>query len=148
VVLDAGQYGLLKVRLGSTVTFTGGVYHFDEWDVRDNVNLYFAEPTEIRVAGKLATGNGTYSGPAPGAVDLDARDIVIYVNGINGSNGGVHALVKAAKFGLNNTLITNVYVPNGTCLIREGSAATGAFLGRWVIIGYHVTVDYMSVWSK
>jgi len=87
LTLDAGSYGLLKARLGSTVIFTGGVYDFSEWDVGENMQLHFQAPSEIRVAVKLSVDQGSYLGPEPGSSGLDGRDIVIYVTGIKGSNG-------------------------------------------------------------
>ena len=58
--LDAGSYGLLKARLGSTVTLTGGVYNFTEWDVGENVQLHFPAPSEIPIAGMLVVEKPGY----------------------------------------------------------------------------------------
>lgn len=88
LTLDPGSYGLLRARNGSTVTFCGGTYDFSEWDVGENVQLLFQGPGEIRISGKLAVEQGSYLGPEPGSSGLDARDIVIYVTGINGGSGG------------------------------------------------------------
>jgi hypothetical protein len=144
--LEPGSYGALDVRNGSTITLTGGVYDFAEWNIGDNVNLYFGAPTEIRIADKLATGQGCYIGPAPQASGLGAKDVIIYVMGENGSTGKLGGTPKAAKLGIGNTVYANIYVPNGTLRIREQSAATGSFLGRWIVIGYNVTVTLDSGW--
>lgn len=144
LTLDAGSYGLLKASAGATITFTGGVYNFQEWDLGLNTSVYFAAPTEIRIADKLRVEQGSYVGPAPSATDLDATDIVIYVTGQNGSSGLLGGTPKAAHFGINSTVIANVYAPSGTLWIRQGSTARGAFLGRWVDIGIGVQVTLES----
>jgi hypothetical protein len=143
LTLDAGSYGTLQANQGATITFTGGVYNFQEWNLGMDVNVSFAAPTEIRVAGRLQVGQGSYIGPATGS-NLDATDIIIYVTGQNGNTGNLGGTPKAAHFGINNTLIANVYAPNGTLWIRQGSTARGAFLGRWVDIGIGVQVTLES----
>jgi RHS repeat-associated protein len=148
LTLDAGSYGLLKARLGSTVTFTGGIYDFSEWDVGENVQLHFQAPSQIRIAGKLAVDQGSYLGPEPGSSGLDARDIVIYVTGINGSSGGLGATPKAAKFGISTSVDANVYAPNGTLWLRQNGQFTGAFLGRWVDLGIGATAENLSQWAE
>jgi Tol biopolymer transport system component len=143
LTLAAGSYGTLQASQGSTITFTGGVYNFQEWDLGMDVDVFFAAPTEVRVAGRLQAGQGSYVGPATGS-NLNATDIVIYVTGQNGNTGNLGGTPKAAHFGIDNTLIANVYAPNGTLWIRQGSTARGAFLGRWVDIGIGVQVTLES----
>ena len=60
--LDAGSYGKLKVGNGATINFSGGLYEFSNWSVGREVNLYFAAPSEIRIAGQLRIGNSGYLG--------------------------------------------------------------------------------------
>lgn len=141
--LTAGDYGDLVVRLGATVTFTGGVYNFNSWDIRDNANIYFDAPTEIRIANKLDTRLGVEVRPAPSA-SIDASDILIYVTGINGSTGNLGATPKAAEFGIQNILEANVYANNGTLSLKQNTFATGAFIGRWVIAGISGEFTYDS----
>jgi len=148
LTIDAGAYGLLKARLGSTITFTGGVYDFSEWDVGDDVEVYFQAPAEIRVAGRLSVDQGSYLGPEPGVSGLDARDIVIYVNGRNGNTGGVGATPKAAKFGISTEIHANVYAPNGTLWLRQNGRFTGAFLARWVDLGIGAEATLVSQWTE
>jgi hypothetical protein len=146
LTLDAGNYGKLETKKNATITFTGGVYHFTEWLIGDNVNVFFTTPTEIRIAGKLDIGSDAYLGPAAGS-DVAAHDIFIYVLGENGKNGKTGATPKAAKFGIKNTLFANVYAPNGTLWIRERSTITGAFFGKWVMIGENVTLTLDGGWQ-
>jgi hypothetical protein len=146
LTLDAGSYGKLEGKNGATITFTGGVYHFTEWTLGDDVKIYFAAPTEIRIAGRLDIGTDAYIGPASGST-ITAHDIFIYVLGVNGNNSNIGANPKAAKFGIRNLLLANVYAPNGTLWIRERSTATGAFFGRWVTIGENVTLTIDNGWE-
>jgi len=145
LTLDAGNYGKLETKKNATITFTGGVYHFTEWLLGDNVTVYFTAPTEIRIAGKLDIGSDAYLGPVADS-DVTAHDIFIYVLGENGKNGKMGATPKAAKFGTKNTLFAIVYAPNGTLWIRERSTITGAFFGKWVMIGENVTLTLDSGW--
>ncbi|QQS46517.1 MAG: hypothetical protein IPM66_21870 [Acidobacteriota bacterium] len=141
MTLDAGSYGDLVVRQRAKVTFTGGVYHFQSWDVGQQADLYFLAPTEIRIAGRLSVDQRSYIGPFldPAAAPwLTARDIVIFVAGRNGGSGALGADPKAAIFGQFTTLRANVVVPNGTLLLRQRTEATGAFFGRWVQVGQQV----------
>ena len=143
--IDSGSYGLLDANKNTTLIFTGGVYDFEEWDVGQDVDVLFQAPSEIRIAGKLHVDQNSYVGPDSGS-GLSAKDIVIYVNGINGNNGNLGATAKAAKFGLHSTVFVNVYVPNGTLWLRQGSNSTGAFLAKWMIVGINATVTLESGW--
>ena len=142
--LNAGNYGSLLARNGSTVTFAGGVYNFQAWDVRSAAKLYFEAPTQIRIKGRLSTDLNTFIGPAPTAAGLDATGIVIIITGINGDIGAVDALPKTVEFGVQNSIAATVYAPNGTLWMKEGSTAIGAFLGRWVVIGEQVRLTRAS----
>jgi hypothetical protein len=144
LTLNAGSYGDLVVRQRATITFTGGVYHFRSWDVGQLVELHFLAPAEIRIAGKLGVDQRSYLGPAPTAIGLTAKDIVIYVAGQNGQSGTLGADPKAAVFGQLSTLKANVVVPNGTLLLRQRTEATGAFFGKWVQAGQQVKLTLES----
>ncbi|TET29677.1 MAG: hypothetical protein E3J69_13025 [Anaerolineales bacterium] len=146
LVLHGGNYGALEARQGATVIFAGGLYHFEEWDIGLSVNMYARSPMQVRIEGKLQVDQGSYLGPSIDVLDLNATDIVIYVNGINGSNGNLGATPKAAKFGIDSTVIANVYVPNGTLWIRQGATARGAFIGKWVIVGLGTSVSMEGYW--
>ncbi len=144
LTLNAGGYGDLTVRQRATITFTGGVYHFQSWNVGQLVNLHFLAPTEIRIAGKLGVDQRSYLGPAPSATGLTAKDIVIYVAGQNGNSGALGGDPKAAVFGQITTLKANVVVPFGTLLLRQRTEATGAFFGKWVQAGQQVKLTLES----
>ena len=145
LMLDADSYGKLETKKGATITFTGGVYHFTEWNLGEDVKVHFTAPTEIRIAGKLDIGTDSFVGPATGS-DVSVHDIFIYVLGVNGNTGNLGATPKAAKFGMRAIINANMYTPNGTLWIRERSTATGAFFGKWVEIGQNVTLTLDNGW--
>ena len=132
--LEPGSYGDIQVRRNGKLTFTGGSYHLASLNTGDNVQLLFKSQSEIRIAGKFDTDQGSYIGPED-TTSLSANQIVFYIGGINGSNGNLGAAPKAAQIGLSNTVKANFYVPNGTLWIRQNSQATGAFIGKDVNVG-------------
>jgi len=132
--LAPGNYGLLSVQQGGVVRFTGGIYNLREIDAGLSTTLVFLAPSAVRVAGRLSVDQGSFVGPDP-LSGLAASEVVFYVAGINGASGSLGATPKAAKIGINNTVRANFYVPNGTLWLRQGTVATGAFLGRDVDVG-------------
>jgi hypothetical protein len=75
---------------------------------------------------------------------LSAKDVFVYVHGINGKNGELRSNPKAAVIGVRNTVKANIFAPNGTLWIREGSDVTGSFMGKDVIIGVKAEVKLES----
>lgn len=132
--LAAGSYNNLTVNAGATVILTGGVYEFRNWDIRTNANVFFTAATEVRIAEKLNTNAGADVRPQTGA-SIDASDVKIFVNGINGNGGAIGNNPKAADFGMNNVVQANIYASNGTLEFASGVNAAGAFLGKWVVVG-------------
>lgn len=145
--LGPGTYGLLDVRSGGIVRFSGGEYNLREIDTGTSVTLIFLAPSTIHVAEKLRVEQGSFVGPDP-VSGLLASDVVFYVAGINGGNGNLGATPKAAHLGLHCTVLANFYVPNGTLWLRQGTAATGAFLARDVDVGLGVLVTLESAFNQ
>ena len=137
--LGPGSYGDILVRRNGKLTFTGGVYHLGSLNTGDNVQILFQAPSEVRIAGRFDTDQGTSVGPED-TTSLSANQIVFYIGGINGSNGNLGATPKAAQIGLSSTVKANFYVPNGTLWIRQNSKVTGAFIGKDVDVGIGVKV--------
>ena len=142
--LSPGSYGDILVRRNGKLTLTGGVYHLGSLNTGDNVQILFQAPSEVRIAGRFDTDQGTSVGPED-TTSLSANQIVFYIGGINGSNGNLGATPKAAQIGLSNTVKANFYVPNGTLWIRQNSKATGAFIGKDVDVGIGVKIWHKSV---
>jgi ribosomal protein S12 len=131
--------------MGGKLIFTGGIYNLRSLNSGDNTQLVFRAASQVRIAEKFETGQGSSIGPETGAA-IQARGIVFYVAGINGANGNLGATPKAAKVGLSNTVFANFYVPNGTLWLRQGSVVEGAFIGKDVDVGIGVKVSLNSAW--
>lgn len=74
----------------------------------------------------------------------NAADVVIYVAGQNGIQGTIGETPAAVDFGEKNTLVFNLYAPNGTILINQNGALTGAVIGRWVVVGKNASLSLAS----
>ena len=140
LTLQAGRYGRLKVRPGATLTLSGGLYHFWEWDLREGAQVLAIEPVEIRVKDHIDTRRHTVVGPSPGAGTLTAADVVIIGTGMNGTTGAIDDTPEAVKFGEGSTVRALVYAPNGLLWVKAEGKATGAFVGKWVRMGNHSTI--------
>ena len=137
--LPPGSYGDIMVRLKGRLTFTGGTYQINSITGGDDAQFLFQSPTEVRIAGKFDSGEGTTIGPED-TTTMSADQVIFYVGGINGSNGNLGATPKAAKIGIGNKVHANFYVPNGTLWIRQNSEAKGQFIGKDVDVGIGVKV--------
>lgn len=135
--LPAGAYGSVTMKKNSVLTLTGGIYQFENINIGRESQLLVTAPTEIRIATRLEPGNHAVIGPAAG-IGLKGTDLVIFVAGVNGANGGLNSAPKTAVIGQNNILTATIYAPNGTLWIKAGTTATGSFIARDVRIGNHV----------
>ena len=147
IVLDAGDYGEIKVKQNGSVTFTGGVYNIRSIDSGIGTDLIFAAASELRIAEKFASDKNSFVGPEVGS-GVSASEIIFYINGVNGNSGNFGATPRAAKLGLNNDVMANFYVPNGTLWIRQNTVAVGAFLGRDVLVGIGTSLTLNSFFSN
>lgn len=146
ITLEPGNYGDLLVKEGGKVVFTGGTYNFKSIELKKYAKLRFATQSEVRVAEKLSTKPEVIIAPKTTS-DIKASDIVFYIAGINGANGGLDENPKAAKIGKNSEVKANLYVPNGTLYIKADSKAKGAFWAKDVIIGERTVVNIKSAWE-
>lgn len=145
--LAPGSYGKITVKEGGTLVLTGGVYHVDTLDIRGKTDILFRGPSQLRVKNEMDTDAGTYIGPDPSLSGLTASDIVIYVAGTD-DKGRRHddddVSPTAVQIGEKNTVVANIYAPNGTIHLRASTKATGAFIGKRVIIGEKVELTLKS----
>jgi hypothetical protein len=145
LTLDAGSYGQLEAGKNVTVTLTGGVYDFSEWNIDNNAHILVQAPVEIHIAGRLYFGMNSILSPDP-ASGLTAKDIRIFVTGQNGDDGSLGATPPAAEFGNYAILAASVFVPNGTLVVDNNVTATGAFLGKWVTASKNTIFTLDSGW--
>jgi len=162
--LAAGAYDEVSVKQKGTLTFTGGTYHLGDLDVGPNAEIRFLAPTVLLIRGQLSLDQGSTFGPASGA-SISAADILVYVEGRNGRLGKHHdddeeddeeddvdgrALRKtprAAKIGVRVVFQGNLYAPNGTLHLRQGSVCVGSFIARDLIVGVRTQVAAHSGWN-
>lgn len=142
--LTPGAYGEVSAKQKSTLIFTGGEYDLLDLDIGQQVTVLFQAPTTLRIARRLGVDQKSYFGPADGS--LGAADIVVYVAGINGNTGNLHATPEAAKVGELVQFNANLYVPNGEIHLRAKSVCTGSFIGRDIIVGELVEVYGSTGW--
>jgi VCBS repeat-containing protein len=133
VVLPDGDYGAVSVGQGGTLILSGGTYNLRSLSGDTGSQLLFAAPAEVRVEERLLTAPEAVLGPAPGAA-VAPHDLVIYVAGINGLDGGLLSSPLAAEIGSGNRVALSLYVPDGTLRVGHATLATGAFLGRDVLV--------------
>ncbi len=137
--LPAGAYGAVTVGENATLAFEGGTYDVASITAGDGASLLFEAASDVRVEGRFTTGQGATVGPDAGS-GVAAHDVVFYVAGINGTDGAIDSTPLAAVIGHDNAVAANVYAPNGTVMIGHGSDATGAFLGRDVLLDVRARV--------
>ena len=126
LTLGPGAYGEIVVRRNATLILIGGTYHFENLDMGagGGSKVLFQAPTELIINQRLEPGRNAVIGPEEGS-GVGANDILIYVNGINGDTGNLRALPKAVAIGIHNTLMANIYAPNGTIWVKQGSVVEG-----------------------
>lgn len=137
LILEPGSYGKIWVGSNATLILTGGTYHVADLIVDYNQSkVLFRGPTELIIKDYLWSGVDAFIGPEKG-VDISAKDIRIYVKGITGSCDAFNII---AMIGERNTVSANIYVPDGTLWINQGSVVTGAFIAKDVALGMNVQV--------
>ncbi len=134
VELPAGDYGDLTLGKASNIRFTGGVYNVRSIHAEKECEFFFEAPAVIRVAERIYTKKNVYVGAAGGA-GVAPCDIAFHVAGVNGDNGGLDEEPKAVEIGRDSEILTNVYVPNGTFKVQNGTIAQGAFIARDMDVG-------------
>ena len=139
-------YDLIKVRKNGTLILSAGDYDLRELDGGVNASFLFQGPSTLRIKERFAISKNSFFGPDAGS-GIDASDIIVYVEGINGNSGNIGATPKAAKVGLAATFQGNLYAQNGTVYLRQNSQCTGSFIGKWAIVGINADLFLQSGWD-
>jgi hypothetical protein len=148
ISLAAGEYHSILVKQNGKILFTGGgTFAIHTLNTGPKTKIFFDAPSNILIEDKFDTDENSYVGPIDGS-EVTASDIIFYVAGINGNNGNLGATPKAAQLGLRNTVAANFYVPNGTLWLRQGTNATGSFLGKDVMIGKGAKITLESAFNS
>lgn len=77
MTLAAGSYRKITVNRDATLILTGGVYHVETLDIRQNAMPHFTAPAEMRVKIEMDTDAKTFIGPAPSAPSLIASQMTV-----------------------------------------------------------------------
>ncbi len=142
VSLPAGDYGAVTVGDGGTLLL-GGVYDIHSLAAGAGADVLFTTASQVRVETRVATGKGAAIGSQDGA-GVPASELVLYVAGIDGNAGALGSTPRAAEIGPANAIAANFYVPNGTLRLGQGTQASGAFLGRDVLVENRVRIALAS----
>ncbi len=132
-LLPDGEYGNVNVGNGGTLLLSGGTYDLRSLSAGNSAQILFAAPAEVRIEGRLAAGSSAVLGPQTGS-GVSPHDLVIYVAGINGTNGGLLSSPLAADLGNGSRVALSIYASNGTMRLGHGTVATGAFVARDVLV--------------
>ena len=84
----------------------------------------------MKITFGLGADNGTVIGPAPDS-PMSASDIVFYVSGTNAQSSFTYAVNISPK----SNVSANIYAPNGTILLDQGTSAMGSYFAKDVRIG-------------
>jgi hypothetical protein len=140
-VLAAGSYGKLAVNPNATLTLSGGNYYFTSIEVKPGARVRFSAASTLHVTGRVLVGNGAEVKPTAASGVLP-HDVVLYAGGTDGppNNPG-----DAIAIGSNAVVGINAYAPSGTLSVGSYANATGAFVGRRVLVGSNVVFRKDSV---
>lgn len=138
-ILPAGSYNNLEIKKSAKLILTGGIYHFNNFTSGLQSSIIYQAPSELRIANKLDISKDTNVLPSDTTV-VNARDLVIYVDGVNGTNATLDETPKAAVIGTSCKVKSNIYVPNGTLYIMQDSEIEGALIAKDLEIGSKVKV--------
>jgi hypothetical protein len=141
--LPAGNYNNVILQPHSTLFLTPGwTYNFKTLLVKSNAQLLFNAPAHVRIVGGFEADQSSYVGPANGS-SITQSDIVFYVQTVDQTS----SFVKASLFGPSATIFANVYTPNGTIWLEDGTSSTGAYVATDVLVGKKVTITLGTAFS-
>jgi hypothetical protein len=148
MTLAPGNYHNITVGDSATLILSGGIYHILTLDVRQGGKLLFQGPSEMRIKNEMDSDADVTIGPDASAPTLQASQIIFYVQGVDDSghpmDGDPNVTPVAIDIGERNTLVANIYAPNGTVRLRANTVATGAYIGNQVIVGEGVGLTLKS----
>ena len=159
--LDAidGPFGEIRVRPQGILVLTGGEFHIDELDIGNKAAVVVRAPSTLLIKGHFGQDQKAYFGPEH--TGLTPADIFVYVEGGNGTisrndqedgedDGDANPLKaspKAAQVGVQAVFTGNLYAPNGTIYLRQQAQASGAFIGKDLLVGVKTEIQHQSGWA-
>jgi Big-like domain-containing protein len=155
VTLPAGDYDDIEIAPTGTLVLSGGLYNARSLRAVAGTtacitpcrSVTFSAATDLRIAERLDVGTFAYVGPAVGS-GISASEVILYVGGIDGTDGLLGSLPRAAAIGRGSTVAANLYVPNGTIHVDRDGSATGVLIGRDVLLSQHVAMTLDSYFAN
>lgn len=146
--LAPGRYGAVHVENGATLVLTGGLYEIESLDVDESGTVLVQGATEVRIASTLDTGSKARIVLDQNVPGLTASQVAFYVAGDDGrdkhrgdrDDDGDDPGMVVARIGQQNVVQATIYAANGTVWLKNGTQATGQFIGQHVRIGHGVTL--------
>jgi hypothetical protein len=122
--LAAGDYRNITTGNGVTLNLTGGVYNIQNLSMGNSpIIQYEGSTSTLRITGDMTLGNYPIVRPKSGS-GLNATNLVIYIQGVNGLSLGNSSDIKC-----------NLYIPNGTLTVGNGANFTGCFIAKNINAG-------------
>ena len=99
--IDEGDYNDVKVKEQGKLKLTGGIYNFRSLDLKLQAEVVALAPTEIRI---LERFSGDQESVVKGGSGVGADEVVLFVGGINGTDGALGSNPKAVDIGVQEAL--------------------------------------------
>jgi hypothetical protein len=141
--LVAGSYNDVTVQPSATLLLPGGTYNFRSLTVKSGAKVLAQTAVEIRILEGCNSDNTAYIGPAQGSL-IDARRVVIYVSGADGTSSTYPKAVTISPYG---RVFANIYAPFGTIALRQGGLGAGAFIANDIVLGQGVQFSLASAFA-
>ncbi|MGH9363567.1 MAG: DUF1566 domain-containing protein [Thermoanaerobaculia bacterium] len=147
LTLAAGDYDDIQIAAGGTLVLSGGVYNARSLTAIDDGALSFAAATDLRIAERLALGTAGAAVAADNS-GVSGSEVIIYVGGIDGTDGLLGSLPRAVSIGKGTDLAANIYAPNGTIDFERDVTASGALIARDVLLNQNASLTLDSFFAN
>jgi len=135
--LAAGSYRDVVMGPNALVTLSGGDYYFRRLEVKPGAVVRFSAPTTMHVVTRALIANGATVGPTTSSSVLP-REVILYATGTDGPPNNPSDAIGIGTYAV---LGIDAYAPNGTLSIGSFTSATGAFIGKQVLVGSNVVLN-------
>jgi len=147
LTLAAGDYGAVTIAAGGSLELAGGVYEIDALAIGDHGLLTYAAAVDVRVAGRVSVDAFSEVGPAAGS-GLDGSAAILYVGGVNGTDGLLGSTPYAVEVDRDCSLTANLYAPNGTVKLDHHTSVVGGVITRDLDADRNVTITAASAFGN
>ncbi len=155
--LMPGAYGDIRVRKKATLVLEGGTYHAHAIHIGKEAKVILTGAATICVDSHFMTKAKSFFGPDPEDVNTTAGDVQVYVNGVDDyecnedhsddDKDKEHHDSHAVKIGKESILFSQVKALNGTIKIKKSVQATGAYIGKDIVVGKGSVITHAATTS-